>query len=181
MPSFALVPPSYTDPMKALRPAFVALVFCAPLLASAQWLWLDKDGKKVFSDRPPPADIATSRILKQPGARGKSVDTPPAAPETTAAAPAGVQVQSQGGKDKALEEKRKLAEAAEVEKRKAEEAKVAAARTENCSRAKSAKASFDSGMRIAQTNAKGEREILDDNQRATEVKRLEAVIASDCK
>ena len=36
-------------------------------------------------------------------------------------------------------------------------------------------------MRIAQLNAKGEREILDDAQRAAEVKRLQQVIARDCK
>ncbi|WP_332825405.1 DUF4124 domain-containing protein [Ramlibacter sp.] len=167
--------------MKAFRPALVALVFCAPLLASGQWLWVDKEGKKVYSDRPPPSDIAADRILKQPGARGKSVDTAPAATTTTATAPAGVQVQPQGGKDKALEEKRKQAEAAEAEKRKAEEAKVAAIQADNCSRARKSKASFDSGMRISQVNSKGEREILDDNQRAVEVKRLEAVIARDCR
>ena len=51
----------------------------------AQWLWLDKDGKKVFSDRPPPSDIASNRILKQPGVRNTSVDVAPAAPATTAA------------------------------------------------------------------------------------------------
>ena len=169
--------------MKALRPALAALVCCAPLLVSAQWLWLDKDGKKVFSDRPPPADIAADRILKQPGARNKSVETAPAAASATtaAAAPAAAPAKPDSGKDKGLEEKRKQAEAAEAEKRKAEEAKVAAARAENCSRAKTSKASFDAGYRIAQTNAKGEREILDDNQRAAEVKRLDAVIARDCK
>lgn len=167
--------------MRALRPALVALVFCAPLLASGQWLWVDKAGKKVYSDRPPPSDIAEDRILKKPGARGKSVDTVRAeAPAATAAAPAGLQVQPSGGKDKALEEKRKQAEAAEAEKRKAEESKVAAVKADNCSRARKSKASFDSGMRISQTNAKGEREILDDSQRAAEVKRLEALIARDC-
>lgn len=164
--------------MKAFRPALVALVFCAPLLASGQWLWVDKEGKKVYSDRPPPSDIAPDRILKQPGARNKSVDT---APATTAAAPAAAQVQPQGGKDKALEEKRKLAASAEADKRKAEEAKIAAIQADNCSRAKTAKAGFDAGYRIAQTNAKGEREVLDDNQRAAEVKRLDAVIARDCR
>jgi hypothetical protein len=172
--------PSYTDPMRALRPTLVALVFCAPLLASGQWLWTDKDGKKVYSDRPPPSDIAEDRILKRPGARGKSVDTVRTAAPAASAAPAGLQVQPPAGKDKALEEKRKQAEAAEAEKRKAEEAKVAAVKADNCSRAKKSKASFDSGMRISQTNAKGEREILDDNQRAAEVKRLDAVISRDC-
>jgi hypothetical protein len=166
--------------MRAIRPALVALVFCAPLLVSAQWLWMDKDGKKVYSDRPPPSEIAPDRILKQPGARGKSVDTTPAAPAAATAA-AGEQAQPQGGKDKALEDKRKLAASAEADKRKAEEARVAAIQADNCTRAKTGKAGLDAGYRIAQTNAKGEREIMDDNQRAAEVKRLDAVIARDCR
>ena len=128
---------------------------------------------------PPPSDIAPDRILKQPGARNKSVDRAPAA--TTAAAPAAAPAPQEGGKDKALEEKRKLAASAEADKRKAEEAKVAAVQADICTRAKTAKAGFDAGYRIAQTNAKGEREVLDDNQRAVEVKRLETVIARDCR
>jgi hypothetical protein len=40
---------------------------------------------------------------------------------------------------------------------------------------------MDSGMRIARVNAKGEREILDDNQRVAEQRRLQSVIDSDCK
>jgi hypothetical protein len=41
-------------------------------------------------------------------------------------------------------------------------------------------AQIDSGVRIARTNAKGEREILDDAARAVEAKRHEGVIARDC-
>ena len=40
---------------------------------------------------------------------------------------------------------------------------------------------LDSGIRIVRANAKGEREFMDDAIRAAETKRLEAVIASDCK
>lgn len=167
--------------MNVLRPAFLALVCCAPLLASAQWLWLDKDGKKVFSDRPPPSDIAPNRILKEPGARGKPVDTAPVAAAPATAAPAATAaLPAASGKDKGLEEKRKQAEAAEAERKKAEEAKVAAVRADSCNRAKASKASFDSGMRIARVNEKGEREILDDAQRAVEVKRLDGIISRDC-
>jgi len=55
--------------MKLTRPLFLAFVCMVPLLAAAQWQWIDKDGRKVFSDRPPPSDIAPNRILKQPGQR----------------------------------------------------------------------------------------------------------------
>ncbi len=40
---------------------------------------------------------------------------------------------------------------------------------------------MDSGMRVARVNDKGEREILDDNARAAEQRRLQSIIDSDCK
>ena len=40
---------------------------------------------------------------------------------------------------------------------------------------------MDSGVRIARMNDKGEREIMDDAARAVESKRLEGIVASDCK
>jgi len=148
------------------------------LAASAQWQWTDKDGNKVFSDRAPPSDIPEKNIIKRPGNR--AVTAPAAAPAAVAASSPASLPQAKGV-DPALEEKKKLAEEAEAKKKKDEENKVAAARAENCSRAKQAKASFDSGMRIARTNAQGEREILDDTARATEAKRLQEVITSDCR
>ena len=36
-------------------------------------------------------------------------------------------------------------------------------------------------MRIARTNEKGEREVLDDAARASEVKRAQSIIDSDCQ
>jgi hypothetical protein len=169
--------PSYTETMKFARLALLALACSAPLLASAQWQWLDKDGRKVFSDRPPPTDIAPNRIVKQPGMAPVAVET--TATAATTAAPAAA-LPKPSGTDKALEEKRKQLQAAEAEKKKAEDAKVASARSENCGRAKATKANFDSGRRIARTNEKGEREFLDDNQRAAESKRLDVIIARDC-
>lgn len=167
--------------MKAAHLALLALACSAPLAASAQWQWLDKDGRKVFSDRAPPAEIAPERVLKRPGQRGASPEAVAATPVAAAPSSAASNPLRPSGTDKGLEQKRKQAEAAEAEKKKAEEAKVAAARAENCTRAKSGKASFDSGVRISRTNAKGEREILDDAQRAAEVKYLDEVIARDCK
>ena len=55
------------------------------------------------------------------------------------------------------------------------------AKIENCARAKQARTTFDSGVRVARTNAAGEREVMDDAARAAEVKRIQAVIDSDCK
>jgi hypothetical protein len=182
--------------MKSLRPLLVAAACALPLLAAAQWQWIDKDGRKVFSDRSPPADIPAKNILKQPGpTRGSSVAVPAAAAATpgaegaagtavAASAPAPQAAASApklSGKDKELEDKKKQAEAAEAAKKKEAEEKFAQAKAENCTRAKQSKASFDSGVRIARINEKGEKEIMDDAQRASEVRRLDSVIARDCK
>jgi type IV secretory pathway VirB10-like protein len=164
--------------MKVFPAALLALVCTLPLAAAAQWQWLDKDGRKVFSDKAPPPEIAPNRILKAPGGRMPAAAETPA-PATAAAAP--VAAAKPAGTDKALEDKRKQMAAAEAEQKKAEETRLAAARAENCSRARVAKANYDSGMRIARVNDKGEREIMDDSQRASELKMLNDVVSRDCK
>jgi hypothetical protein len=167
--------------MKPVRIALLALVCSVPLAASAQWQWLDSQGRKVFSDKAPPPDVAPNRILKGPKGTATAVAVPePTSTAAPAAAATAANLPKPSGKDKVLEDRKKQAEAAEAEKKKAQEAQVAAARAENCKRATSSKATFDSGVRVAITNAKGEREILDDAQRAAEVKHLDAIIARDC-
>jgi hypothetical protein len=150
-----------------------------PLAASAQWQWVDNHGKKVFSDQPPPSDVPEKNILRRAGvppsrAAAAPVEAAPApALEAAAPKPAGV--------DKELEAKKKKAEAEEMARQDADAAKVAKAKAENCDRARQAKATYDSGMRVARVNASGEREILDDTARAAEQKRLQSIIQSDCK
>lgn len=184
----------YTAAMNKLRPLILALACAIPAAAMAQWQWLDKDGRKVFSDRAPPADIPANRILKQPGAAstGPIISSPaaetaaggtsaPAAGNVAVAAPAPTaSAPKLAGKDASLEAKKKEMEAAQAKKRKEEDEKLLAMRADSCKRAKLSKAHFDSGVRIARTNEKGEREFLDDAQRAVEVKRVEGIIAKDC-
>jgi hypothetical protein len=164
--------------MNQIRNFLTATVCMMAMAASAQWQWIDKDGRKVFSDRAPPAEVLEKNILKRPGARAAAATPADAvsasAPQQAASAP------KLSGVDKELLEKKKKAEEAEAAKRKADEEKTAKAKVENCARAKQAKASFDSGVRIARTNDKGEREVMDDAARAAEVKRIQAVIDADC-
>lgn len=163
--------------MKLFRLLTLVAACAAPALALAQWQWVDKTGRKVFSDQPPPPDIPAASILRQPGGR-VAAPAPAAQPEAAkASAPLAPKV---AGKDPALEEKRKRAEAAEAEKAKAEEEKLAQNRAENCQKAKRAKATLDSGMRISRLNDKGEKEVLDDAARDRELKSYEAAIARDC-
>jgi hypothetical protein len=171
---------------RTLLLALAGVSFTIPALA--QWQWIDKDGRKVYSDRSPPADILEKNILKRPA--GARMVAPPVAPEDSAAAPApagAVPKPNAGvapklsGKDAQLEAKKKQAEEEEAAKKKADEEKVAKARTDNCDRAKKAQSSLQAGGRMMTINAKGEREIMDDNAKAAEAKRLQSVIDSDCK
>ncbi|MDB5856761.1 MAG: hypothetical protein JWQ76_450 [Ramlibacter sp.] len=163
--------------MKALRLILAAFVCTTPLLAAAQWVYLDKDGRKVFSDKAPPPEV--THILRQPGVKpGSSVAVESAAAAPVAAVPASARA---AGVDKNLEARKKQAEADAAGKKKADEEKVAQLRSDNCSRARGSKADFESGARVLRTNDKGEREVLDDKQREAEMRRIDAVIASDCK
>jgi len=170
--------------MKTMHLLLMAALAGLCATASAQWQWIDKDGHKVFSDRAPPTEIPDKNILKRPGNRAPaapSSDTTEAAdtPAATQALP--VPPKPAGGLDKELEAKKKQAEEAEAAKRKAAEQEVTKAKIENCARAKQAKVTFESGVRIGRTNASGEREIMDDAARAEELKRIQGIIAKDCR
>lgn len=172
--------------LKAIALSLITTSFA--LSAFAQWQWIDKDGRKVFSDRSPPVDIKDKDILKRPGERGSAavaaVSEPVTAPASAASAAAAA-AKTGGlkltGKDAQLEAKKKQAEDEEATKKKAEEEKLAAGRADNCSQAKRYLTTLDSGVRIANTNAKGEREILDDAKRAEEKKRAQGIAEASCK
>ncbi|OGA98020.1 MAG: hypothetical protein A3E79_15515 [Burkholderiales bacterium RIFCSPHIGHO2_12_FULL_61_11] len=153
---------------------FVTIGGAFALTAWAQWQWIDKDGRKVFSDRSPPAEIQEENILKRPGNHQLVPVSASAAALSKASAP------RLSGKDAQLEARKKQAEEEDAAKKKAEAGKIEKARADNCERARKGLASFQSGVRIAVTNAKGEREIMDDNARALETKRLQGIAGSDC-
>jgi hypothetical protein len=170
--------------MKLLRLTLLGMALALPAAGFAQWQWIDKGGRKVFSDQPPPSDIPAKSILRQPGAAKSSTVVPAAPAETASAAQmakAAASAPKLSGKDKELEEKKKKADAAEAEKKKEKDEEIAKARSDSCERAKRAKSSFDSGIRITRMNSKGEQEFLTDAERAAETKRLEGIIANDCK
>lgn len=173
--------------MKLTRTLLAAALTGLCFAASAQWQWIDKDGHKVFSDRAPPVEIQDKNILKRPSghkpqAAASSTESSEADAAPVAAPPV---VPASGGKpsglDKELEAKKKLAQDAEAAKRKAAEEQMTKAKIENCARAKQAKTTFDSGVRVGRTNAAGEREIMDEAARAEEIKRILGIIARDCK
>jgi hypothetical protein len=145
---------------------------------TANWKYRDAQGRVVVSDLPPPAGTPDKDILERPTQVVRRVATPP--PPAASPASAATPVVAQRT-DPELEARRKKAAEEQSMQQKAQQDKEAAQRAENCSRAKSHLASLGDGMRIARTNAQGEREVLDDKGRAEEMQRARQVIASDCK
>lgn len=170
----------------------------------AQWQWVDEAGRKVFSDRPPPAHIAPEQILKQPhgtrsasarvvypsaetaGLPPKSAQPSQAAPTEAEATPAAQtpeaaaqakQAAQDQAKEKDIEDAKHKAEEAEQKKQKAQQAQ---ARQENCQRARAAQAALQSGSLLATVNAKGERGFMTDEQRQTDLQRAQQTIKSNC-
>lgn len=165
----------------------LALGVALSLPAQAQWKWRDKQGHTLYSDLPPPPGVSEQDILQRPpGSQAARRAAPPAAasgpsPAGSAASAAAAPLLAPKASEPELEARRKKVEQDLADKKKADDAKLAAAKAENCTRAKAYQRTLDSGIRIARTNTKGEREILDDPARAAEVKTTKDAVASECR
>ena len=169
-------------PFVALLALLVASLIALP--AAAQWKWRDKGGHVQYSDLPPPAGTAEGDILGRPSGSARkgapATVAPVAAPGPATATSASASAPRSG--DPELEAKRKKAEEETAAKNKAEQERVAQMKLDNCSRARAQMTTLKSGIRLATTNAKtGEREFMDDKQRADEQRRVQDVISADCK
>ena len=145
------------------------LLLSLPLCAMAQWEWIDKDGKKVFSDHAPPPDTAAKNILRQPGAAGPQ--NPFNRVSTLGDAPAPLVSASAASAASNADTKKKAADA-DAARRKA--------MADNCERAKNTLTVLNAGVRLRVPNAQGEAAFVTDAERASEVERVRGIIASDC-
>ena len=166
--------------MQKLALPFVAcLLAIAATGASAQsvWKWRDASGQLHVSDTAPPPGTPEKNILNRPA--GGVV-----APSARPAAAAAPEASGASAPDTDLEKKKKAADRDKADKAAADKAEVdkknAAIRADNCQRAQASVTGIQNGVRITQINAKGEREYLDDAQRAAELKRSQDVVAQNC-
>ncbi|MEY2685196.1 MAG: hypothetical protein RJA09_2340 [Pseudomonadota bacterium] len=163
----------------------VASVAFGAVAAHAQaWQWTDEAGRKVYSDRPPPPTVPERAILKRPDTPlPPSAPTTPATPQSPGTPAAGQTAAPAGavaGTDSELEKRKKAAEQNDAAKQKVIEQQNAKIRADNCRRARAAKATLESGVRLSTTNPKGERVFVDDGMRAEEARRINQVIQSNC-
>lgn len=138
----------------------LGLLVCSA--AFAQYSWVDENGHKQYSDQPPPASVPEKNILK--AAPLKKPVT--ANNNTSTAKPASLA-------ERELDFQKKRTEQAEKEKKQAEEQQAAEKKAKNCEELKRYQETLKKGVRIARTNEKGEREIINDTTRARELKTVE--------
>jgi hypothetical protein len=177
-----------TAPRIALRTPLVALLALLMLAgtAHAQWKWRDASGRVTVSDRPPPPGVAEKDIIQRPASGTQREPMPPPAASAPGTSPVGRPTDRdlEARKRRADEEaaaRKKQDDEREAATRKAEEERLASAKAENCQRARGTLRALEDGQRIARTRPNGEREFLDDAQRAAEAQRARAVISSDCR
>ncbi len=145
--------------------AFVALTclaIMAPVLAAGVYTWRDKEGKVHYSDVPPAGDTQSRSF--------KAASTPASAGEARS------HIANQD-----LEFRKRREEAGEARAKAEKESKDAEERKTNCTQARNQLAALTSGQRLTRFNAAGEREYLDDAQRAQETERANKAVADWCK
>jgi hypothetical protein len=160
-------------PLRHLLPLLLLALVVAPD-ASAQFKWRDANGRMVYSDQPPPTSIPPDAVLQAPGLRpaaerqgatgdaakatGAVAGSTPAAPASSAAATSAA--------DRELEFRKRRMERAESERKSGEEAAKARRVAASCEETRAELRTLESGMRISRVNERGEREFIDDEQRA---------------
>jgi hypothetical protein len=139
--------------------------------AQAQIKCWNEGGKRVCGDAPPAGAKVTT--LKAPV--GGS-DPAPATNEAAKDAQKGPLTPAQ----REQENRKREAEAKRVADKAAAKEKDAAAKRENCERAQNALRTYESGQRISQIDAKGERYFLDDAQIAAEKTKARQTVQDAC-
>jgi len=146
--------------MSSLRHSLASLLLlCCAGAAQAQFVWIGPNGTRQYSDQPPPPGTPASKILKAPGRAAPAQE-----PSDPAPAPAAVKTPTLAEREA---DYRKRAKAREEQKNKAQaEARRTAARAEYCNDVRKNQRLLDSGIRIADIGADGQRRFLGDAERA---------------
>lgn len=122
----------------------IAFATCLLISTStwAQYVWIDENGRKQYSDQAPPASVPESKILKF---KGKATDN--ANPTSNKQDEKLKQPETLAEKNAAY--KKRQDELLAQEKKAADEAKTAKAKSDYCKRAKEYKQTLESGQRLA--------------------------------
>jgi hypothetical protein len=178
---------------RVIRATITVAIVLAGFISSpseAQWAWKDGNGRLVYSDRPPPSDIKPTQIVRQPSTQVLANPAPASGPVDEAGKPSDPKTSDPKSApapnapktiaERDMEFRKRQQERADSEKKAAEEQTKSAAKTAECERARGYMKSLEDGVRISRTDASGNREFLDDAQRAAEVERTRKIIQGAC-
>jgi hypothetical protein len=186
----AAAAPTDTAPAPAWRKLSRSLMLggallTAATLAHAQYVWIDAQGHKVYSDRSPPASVPLKNVIRAPGLgsepRGAAAQAMPDAtdgkgkPGDGAGKPAGPMTTS----EREADYRKRRAEAAEKEKKDAEEAKRRADMAAACADLRGSQKTLAAGVRMTATDENGKRTFLSDEERKQRADRV-ANALKDC-
>lgn len=152
-----------------MRKVLLILVMLASTNAlAAISKWVDDQGQVHYSDQPPPPGAQVETLHSgTDNEAGPDATSASAAPKTIA--------EQEADLKKAQREKKAAAEKA------AQKQAVENARKDSCNTAQENLRTLQSGMRMVEINANGERSYLDDNQRQQRVDKAQQDISTYCK
>ncbi len=176
----------FRSPFPARHPLVAAAVLLGALLlalpaAGGTWQWRDAAGRMVYSDQPPPPGVPATQILRAPAQGGSG-----SAPASAAAAPPSAAVQAPAAAAPATWVEREQAsrkrnlEREEEERRQREARDESARAARSCQDARTALRTLESGMRISTVTAGGEREVIDEAERARRIDAARQEISRSC-
>lgn len=167
---------------RAVSASLLALLLAAAVTpATAQWAWKDENGRVVYSDRPPPSSVKPDQIVRQ-GSNIGGAPVPGGAPGSAEGRAEGKDTNA-GPKtyaDRELDYRKRQQERADAEKKSAEESAQNSRKAADCERARGYLRALEDGQRIARSDAQGNREFLDDSQRASEISRMRDSVSRLC-
>ena len=152
--------------MTMKRSALAAVTLATAIAAQAQvYQWLDEHNQTVISDRPPAGPVRQLRRID------KTVSPPASEP---AAAPAKTLA------DRDMEFRKRQQEARDAAEKSDNEQRANARKREDCDALRRYLRTLESGERIQNTDARGERYYLDDSERAREIARTRDDLQRGC-
>lgn len=167
--------------------------------AQAQWAWRDASGNITYSDTPPPSDVRPANILQQPaplaaadlrrsssgadrgsspGSSGAGEGAPPPANAPAAALPPASPARSLAEQD--AEFRKRQAEREKAAQKAEQDEAQANSRAAACTQAKGYLELIESGARLLRPDADGNRNFMDEEQRAAEMQKAQDGIARNC-
>jgi hypothetical protein len=129
--------------------------------------WVDAQGQVHYSDQPPPPEAKAATLRSAADNESTAGASAPAAPKTIAEREAELR--------KAQQAKKEAADKAAQKQVTADEVKT------NCANAQQNLRTLQSGVRMIEIDAKGERSYIDDTQRQQRIAKAQQEISNLCK